>query len=476
MTEDAQLLRRFAEEGAQDAFAELVRRQVNLVYSAALRQVGGDAHLAADVTQGVFLALARSARSLAGRPVLTGWLYTTTRYTAAKIVRTRCRRQASEAEAHAMNEILHQGTPEPDWDRLRPVLDEAMHELSERDREAILLRYFENRPFAEIGAACGLPENSARMRVERALDKLRVRLAKRGITSTAAALGAALSAQPVVTAPAGLAATVASASVVGAAAGGGAPGAWSFMSMTKLKVGAVCAVVGLLGVGAYVANGIRVEVERELAAATDTSARQTREIATLREENRRLSNEIVRLNAIRTVPVPPPAARMVAAPQPDRAAQVRRAVMNNFMMISAARDQFYFKNGRTPANLDELVGKEKYIRQLNVADGEDYGRLDFTGRKLSVTTPSGVTFSFPDLSYSPPVRLGMLPGKQMLGRPMPAASLQAAILTAIQAFRLAHELEYPPSDDPHRLLSCFEDPKVAADFLEWWEAHKPASP
>ena len=295
MTDDAQLLRQFTEEGSQAALAELVRRRIDFVYATALRQVGGDAHLAQDVTQGVFLALARSARSLARRPILTGWFYTTTRFLAAKAVRAHRRWRGREQESHTMNEIFRQGAPEPEWDRLRPVLDEAMHELSERDREAILLRYFEGRAFAEVGAACGVNENSARMRVERALDKLRERLVRRGITSTAAALGAALASQPVIAAPAGLAATVTGAALAGAPAGGGVAAALEalkLMSMTKLKIGAVCAFVGLLGVGVYVANDGRLAAERELAATTIASARQVREIAALRAENEKLRAEI----------------------------------------------------------------------------------------------------------------------------------------------------------------------------------------
>ena len=299
MTDDAQLLRQFAGEGAQVAFAELVRRRIDFVYSTALRQVGGDAHLAQDVTQGVLLALAQSARSLARRPILTGWLYTTTRFLAAKAVRAHHRWRVREQESHAMNEISRQGAPEPEWDRLRPVLDEAMHELSERDREAILLRYFEGRAFAEIGMLCGVAENSARMRVERALDRLRERLARRGITSTAAALGVVLAAQPVIAAPAGLAADVVRASVAGVTAGGAGAALriLEFMSATKLKVGTVCAVVALLGGSAYIANNGRLAAERALAKASELSDRQAREIVALRAEK-----ESQRINAGTTWP------------------------------------------------------------------------------------------------------------------------------------------------------------------------------
>src|SRR4051812_26214927 len=153
MTDDAELLRRYAEEAADDAFAELVRRHVNLVYSAALRQVNGDAHLAADVTQLVFTDLARKAAFLVKHRVLAGWLFTSTRFAAAKLVRGERRRQAREQESQLMPEFYDdESAARLDWQRVRPVLDEALAELSETDREAILMRFFEGRDFASVGA------------------------------------------------------------------------------------------------------------------------------------------------------------------------------------------------------------------------------------------------------------------------------------------------------------------------------------
>ena len=215
MTPDGELLRRYAETGSEDAFTELVRRHVDLVYSAALRQVNGDAHLAQDVAQSVFTDLARKAAPLARRPALTGWLYTSTHFAAAKAVRTEHRRQAREQEAHTMQALLHDPEPDVDWDKLRSVLDEAMHRLSEDDREAILLRFFENRPLAEVGAELGVGENAARMRVERALEKLRVQLVRRGVTTPAAVLATTIAAHAVQAAPAGLAVVLVPASMAG---------------------------------------------------------------------------------------------------------------------------------------------------------------------------------------------------------------------------------------------------------------------
>lgn len=249
MKNDLELLRRFAEQGSQEAFAELVRQKVNLVYAAALRQTGGDGHLAHDVTQGVFLALAGQADVLKNHVLLSGWLYTTTRNLATNAVRTHVRWQRREQEANRMNPTL--SGSETAWEQLRPVIDEAMLELPEKDRAALLLRFFEGRSLAEVGAAVGVAENAARMRVARALEKLRGRLAKRGITSTAAALGVTLAEQPTLAAPAELVAAIASSSVAGVvAAGGGALAGVGFMPTAKVIAGLICLTVAA-GWGGY---------------------------------------------------------------------------------------------------------------------------------------------------------------------------------------------------------------------------------
>src|SRR6266496_1139385 len=153
MDDEAQLLRRYAEDGSESAFSEIVSRHIDLVYSAALRQVAGDTHLAQDVTQMVFADLARKARSLPQRTMLTGWLYQATRYAAAKVVRTERRRTNREREAVAMHQPST-GT-EPNWDQLSPVLDEAMGRLAAKDRDAVLLRYFERKDLRAVGHALG---------------------------------------------------------------------------------------------------------------------------------------------------------------------------------------------------------------------------------------------------------------------------------------------------------------------------------
>jgi len=148
MLDDQQLLRHYTADGSEAAFAELVSRHVNLVYSTALRQTGGDAHLAQDIAQQVFISLARKAASLSSRVILAGWLHCATRFVARQILRDEARRRRREQEAAIMNEIGPGHAP--DWDRIRPMLDEALSRLSKDDRDALLLRFFEQRSLAEV--------------------------------------------------------------------------------------------------------------------------------------------------------------------------------------------------------------------------------------------------------------------------------------------------------------------------------------
>jgi RNA polymerase sigma factor (sigma-70 family) len=209
---DAQLLRAYADDRSDPAFAELVRRHVDIVHSAAVRMVC-DSHLAQDVTQGVFLALARSAAQLTDRPVLSGWLHRTARNIAAQTVRTDVRRQVREQEAATMNELL---AAEPDvlWEYVAPQLDTALGELSEPDRDALLLRYFERKSASEMATTLGISDEAAQKRVNRAVDRLREFFAKRGLTVGASGLVVVISANAVQAAPVGLVITISTAATL----------------------------------------------------------------------------------------------------------------------------------------------------------------------------------------------------------------------------------------------------------------------
>ncbi|MEJ0088864.1 MAG: sigma-70 family RNA polymerase sigma factor [Limisphaerales bacterium] len=218
---DGELLRRYVHDHSDASFEELVKRHIHLIYSAALRQVNGDVHLAEDVTQCVFTDLARKAARLTNHTSLTGWLYTSTRFVAANLRRAELRRGTREKEVHTMNAIFNSPEPEADWVRVWPLLDEAMHTLDAEDRQAVLMRHFENRSYAEIAASFGLTENAARMRVDRALEKLHGTLTKHGVTSTAVALAGLLTVNAVGAAPAHLTAKVVGAALTGAASASG---------------------------------------------------------------------------------------------------------------------------------------------------------------------------------------------------------------------------------------------------------------
>jgi RNA polymerase sigma factor (sigma-70 family) len=251
MGPDSELTAALVEGDAEPALTELVRRYVDLVYAAALRQVGGDAHLAKDVVQVVFTRFVRQAAALRHRASLGGWFYTTAHHVAANVVRSERRRKQRETEAHLMENTGPATEPEADWDLLQPVLDHAMHEINERDRDALRLRYFERLPVAVVAAKLGVTENAAAKRIERALEKLRARFTRRGITSTSLALAAVLEGQVSIAAPAGFAASVTASALTSAAATAGATGlgVFAFMSTAKITASLVVAAVAI-GTGA----------------------------------------------------------------------------------------------------------------------------------------------------------------------------------------------------------------------------------
>jgi RNA polymerase sigma factor (sigma-70 family) len=272
MLNDRQLLARYT-EGSEAAFGELVSRYVNLVYSSALRRTGGDASLAQDAAQLVFTDLARRAKSLPLEVSLAGWLHRATRFATARLMRTERRRQARERAALAMNAL--QPEHSSDWDSIRPVLDQALDRLNQPDRDALLLRFFEQRTLAEIGQTLGSNEDAARKRVSRALEKLRAHLARCGVTSTVSALSVAISANALGSAPTGLATTLTTSSLASAAAGTGTTlTLLNLMAATKLKLGMAALVIG------SVATTLCVEHQAQ---------------ARLREQNQLLSQQATRL-------------------------------------------------------------------------------------------------------------------------------------------------------------------------------------
>jgi len=241
-TDSRELLHQFTCEHCESAFSELVRRHIVVVYSAALRILNGDTHLAQDVSQLVFSDLARKAGSLPSNVVLPAWLHRHATFRACELLRVERRRRTREQTAIEMNS-LHEAADDA-WSDLAPALDDAVSRLNTRDREAIVLRFFERHDLRSIGAVLGISEDAAQKRISRALEKLHRILLKRATTLSLGSLTALLGAHTIAAAPVGLAAAVSTSALAPVA---GATGLsltlLNLMTMTKLKIGAVSAII-----------------------------------------------------------------------------------------------------------------------------------------------------------------------------------------------------------------------------------------
>lgn len=290
MQDDAELLRLYAETRSEAALGELVGRHLDLVYAAALRQTFGNAHLSQDIAQTVFIDLARKAPSLRRETVLVGWLHTATRFEAAKAMRAAQRRSHYEEEAGMTANLARDEEAPIDPAQLQPVIDAAIGELKPREREAILLRYFEGCAFAQVGDRLHITESAARSCVDRALAKMRVSLKARGLASTTAALSAALAGQQAVSAPAGFAATVTSSALAaGSTAFSGVTTATLlFMGMTKLQTAIVGGLIVAAGTGIALQSYRASELNREPTGLRQ----QAGKTAELQHRNRALQDEI----------------------------------------------------------------------------------------------------------------------------------------------------------------------------------------
>jgi RNA polymerase sigma factor (sigma-70 family) len=249
LNDDLILLRQYSRNNSEDAFAALVSRHVNLVYSVALRSVR-DVHLAGEITQAVFIILARKADSLGDKIILSGWLCRTARYAGANALKIQMRRQRREQEAY-MESILNEAEPAETWDQIAPLLDGALEKLGQKDHDALVLRFFENKTFAEVGASLGASEDAAKMRVSRALEKLRKFFTKRGVSSTTTIIAGTISANSVQAAPVALAKSVTAVAIAKGAAASGSTltlikGALKIMAWTKAKTAIVAGVAVIL--------------------------------------------------------------------------------------------------------------------------------------------------------------------------------------------------------------------------------------
>jgi RNA polymerase sigma factor (sigma-70 family) len=293
---DHDLLGQFTREQLQDAFTELVNRHMNLVYSAALRQVRSP-QLAEEVTQAVFTHLARNAAKLTSDTILTAWLYQVTRHTAIDVIRSEARRQAREQIAFQMSDI---NDTSPGWTHIEPLLDEAMQSLDATDRAAILLRFFENKSLREVGEALGASEDAAQKRVHRAVERLREFFLERKVTVSAGVLAALVSANAIQAAPSALAAAVAAGAVAAYTpiSTSAAVTITKTIAMTTLQKSIVTAVLATaIGAGIYqarVASNLREQVQtlKQQQEQQAALSHQTRE---LQRERDRATNALAAL-------------------------------------------------------------------------------------------------------------------------------------------------------------------------------------
>jgi RNA polymerase sigma factor (sigma-70 family) len=307
---DLQLITRYASQRAEAAFAEIVRRHIDLVHSAALRQVRSR-ELAEEVAQAVFLELARQAHHLPPRTVLAAWLYHVTRRRAIDVVRREAGRRLREQTAQ---ELQAMNATAEDWTHIEPLLDDAMDALEETDRLAVLLRYFQNKPLHEVGQAMGVTDDAAQKRVRRAVERLREFFAKRGVTVGTSGLVVVISANAVQAAPVGLVLTISTA----AAAIAGTTFATSVTTIAMISLKKTLIMAGLIG-GGFLASfviqqrvnsGLRAELatlrgkmsnntnasmtnlQTSAAEETERAHREHRELLRLRGQNALLRSEM----------------------------------------------------------------------------------------------------------------------------------------------------------------------------------------
>lgn len=333
MRSDGELLRQFSQNHDEACFAELVQRHLGFVYAVSCRRLR-DSHTAQDATQAVFVALARKAARVAAAPSVMGWLHRSACYETRNLMRAQAHRLARETEAHLLGTAAAESRPH--LPGLEAVIDEALCELPETDRTAILARYFSQQSYAELGAALRLTENAARMRVERALARLRVRLERRGITSTAAALALALPACAAQAVPGGLAASVTHAAVLGASAAAGPAVLFGFMSTAKIITGA--AALAVLG-------GIAFQYHRTTQLTAALAAARAENTASLRRIDA-LQHDVADLKriarAVASVPSSP------AAPAANAAAPTSPAPAAPIPGVTPKAPKGWFKNGSAP--------------------------------------------------------------------------------------------------------------------------------
>jgi len=437
MTSDLDLLKQFARENSQDAFAEVVRRHVNLVYSAALRQVRSP-QLAEEISQSVFSDLARNVGKLKSETNLTAWLYAVTRRTAIDVIRKESRRQLREQIAVEMQNM---NVTENSWTQIEPFLDEAMESLDETDRAAILLRYFENKNLREVGDALKISDDTAQKRVSRAVEKLRDFFSKRNVTIGASGLTILISANAVQSAPIGLAATISAAAILTgtAVSSSTAIAVTKTIAMTTLqKTLITVALVASVGTGIYEAK----QAANARAEMQALQQKQAEQIQQLQRERDDATNRVVGLRD-----------ELAKADKNNLELMKLRANATRFQTANKVESDPAFQKASEwlskEARLHEQFEQhpEQWIPEMKFLSSEEW--LD-QARKADLDTANGIRLAMCNV------------------RSVATWKFASKISQALQSYLITHNQQlpdttsqlsayfHPPVDDADKILSRYE--------------------
>lgn len=273
--DDWQLLNEYKSRNSEEAFRELVTRYAGMVYHVALRQLRNP-HAAEEIAQAVFITLAQNAGRISRRTLLSGWLFHTTRFAVLNRLRSETNRQRHEQEAFTMQTITETNDSGPIWEQISPLLNDALEKLPEKDRAAVMGRYFEDKSYKDVAVLLGVSEDAAKVRIYRALEKLRVIFSKKGVALNSVALAAVFTAHGVSTLPAGLASSITAAAMGATSTTSTATflkGTLKIMVWTKAKIAIVTGVV-LVITSTVAIKALHRTPQKTSVASLDTDLKQ----------------------------------------------------------------------------------------------------------------------------------------------------------------------------------------------------------